>query len=308
MQESKNLFERLRRGLARTRGSLGTGLERLVKGKSQIDSAFIEDLEELLIGADLGLKITEEIIGRVEQAKKERALKKPEEIKDLVRDSLLEWVKETEIAHPPEAPLHVILIVGVNGTGKTTCVGKLAYQYQEVSKKVLMAAADTFRAAAIEQLDVWRERAGADLVKGRPGGDPAALVFDAARAAKARGHNILLADTAGRLHTKKNLMEELKKICRVVGQEIENAPHEILLVLDATTGQNAFSQAQMFKEEVNVTGLILTKVDSTAKGGIVIRIAHELSLPVRYVGLGEAVEDLRSFDPTLFVRALLEEA
>ena len=173
MQESKNLFERLRRGLARTRGSLGTGLERLVKGKSQIDSAFIEDLEELLIGADLGLKITEEIIGRVEQAKKERALKKPEEIKDLVRDSLLEWVKETEIAHPPEAPLHVILIVGVNGTGKTTCVGKLAYQYQEVSKKVLMAAADTFRAAAIEQLDVWREPGwGPISSRGVPGGTP----------------------------------------------------------------------------------------------------------------------------------------
>jgi fused signal recognition particle receptor len=308
MQESKNLFERLRRGLARTRRSLGTGLERLVKGENPIDPAFVEELEELLIGADLGLKITEKIIGKVEQAKKERRLKKPEEVRDLVRDSLFELVEGTEIAHPPEAPLRVILIVGVNGTGKTTCVGKLAYQYQEMGKKVMMAAADTFRAAAIEQLDVWRERAGADLVKGRPGGDPAALVFDAARAAKARGHNILLADTAGRLHTKNNLMEELKKICRVVGQEIENAPHEILLVLDATTGQNAFSQAQRFKEEVNVTGLILTKVDSTAKGGIVIRIAHELDLPVRYVGLGEAIEDLRSFDPTLFVRALLEEA
>ncbi len=307
MQESKNLFERLRRGLARTRGSLGTGLERLVKGKSQIDPAFIEKLEELLIGADLGLKITEEIVARVEQAKKEGTLKKPEEVKDLVHDSLLELVEGIEISSPPEAPLHVVLVVGVNGTGKTTCVGKLAYQYKGMGKKVMMAAADTFRAAAIEQLDVWRERAGADLVKGRPGGDPAALVFDAARAAKARGHNVLLADTAGRLHTKKNLMEELKKICRVVGQEIENAPHEILLVLDATTGQNAFSQAQMFKEEVNVTGLILTKVDSTAKGGIVIRIAHELDLPVRYVGLGERIEDLRPFGPTLFVRALLEE-
>ncbi len=306
----QGLFGLFHRGLAKARQGLLEPLVRVTLGRKRIDSELLEDLEEVLIGADLGVSLTARLIGRIEEAQRGGELREAEEVRAFLERALADILLEKQAAPPVESPAskpRVILVVGVNGTGKTTSVGKLAHRFRSEGKRVLLAAADTFRAAGVEQLEVWRERAGADIVKGSAGADPSAVVFDAAQAALARGSDVLLADTAGRLHTRQNLMDELKKIARTAGRVIEGAPHEVLLVLDATTGQNAISQARVFLERVGVTGVILTKLDGTARGGIVISIMDELGVPVHWVGLGEGIEDLQPFDPEVFVRALFEE-
>ncbi len=306
----QGLFGLFHRGLAKARQGLLEPLVRVTLGRKRIDSELLEDLEEVLIGADLGVSLTARLIGRIEKAQRGGELREAEEVRAFLKRALGEILLEKQAAPPVESPAskpRVILVVGVNGTGKTTSVGKLAHRFRSEGKRVLLAAADTFRAAGVEQLEVWRERAGADIVKGSAGADPSAVVFDAAQAALARGSDVLLADTAGRLHTRQNLMDELKKVARTAGRVIEGAPHEVLLVLDATTGQNAISQARVFLEGVGVTGVILTKLDGTARGGIVISIMDELGVPVHWVGLGEGIEDLQPFDPEVFVRALFEE-
>jgi fused signal recognition particle receptor len=279
-----------------------------VLGAGEIDEETWEDVEALLIQADMGVPTTMELVERM----KERV-----ESEGLFRtDQLVEAMKEEMrgmLAEPPEFRMEkprqitVVMIVGVNGSGKTTTVGKLAHYYKERGRRVLMAAGDTFRAAAIDQLKIWSERAGVDIVSGQPGGDPAAIIYDGIRAARGRGYDLLLIDTAGRLHTKYNLMQEIEKIYNVCKRSVHKAPHEVLLVLDATTGQNALVQAQKFGEAVNVTGVVLAKLDSTAKGGMVFSIYQELGVPVRFIGTGEKIEDLAPFDPDAFVDGLFEE-
>jgi len=300
-------FERLRQGLSKTSESLVGRIDRLLLGKKEIDADTLEELEEILITADLGVTTTVELIRGLEQRLKRDELKDGEALRRALRDDILARME------PYAVPLKVggnspfvILVIGVNGVGKTTTIGKLASRFAGEGKKVLMAAGDTFRAAAADQLSVWGERAGVDLVRHKEGGDPSAVVFDACKAAIARGVDVLIIDTAGRLHTKVNLMEELKKIFRIVGREIPGAPHETLLVLDAATGQNALSQARLFKDAAAVSGIALTKLDGTAKGGIAVAVCNELKIPLRYIGVGESVEDLREFDPRQFVDALFQ--
>ena len=308
---TRGLFGLFSRGLAKTRKSLLEPIARIMAGRRRVDASLLEELEELLIGADLGLSLTTALINRIEEAHRAGALREPEEVRDFLRQALQEILLQSNSASVERVEGSggpwVILVVGVNGTGKTTSIGKLAHRYQYDGRKVLLAAGDTFRAAAVEQLDIWRERAGVEIVKGAEGADPSAVIYDAAEAALARHVDVLIADTAGRLHTRRNLMDELKKVRRTVGRVIEGAPHEVLLVLDATTGQNAIPQAKEFLEGVGVTGLILTKLDGTSKGGIVISIAEELGISVRYVGLGEGIEDLQPFDPEVYIQALFEE-
>jgi fused signal recognition particle receptor len=295
----------MRAGLAKTQTAVVGQLDALLRGNRRDEAELFADLEEILVGADFGVKTTQALIqalkGRLDRGSAARS----DQVRTLLKEEIRKCLQRGPAPLDPErtSPL-VLMVVGVNGVGKTTTIGKLAHQFTARGKKVVLGAGDTFRAAAAEQLAVWAERAGADLVRHDGGGDPAAVAFDTARAAQGRGADILILDTAGRLHTKVNLMEELKKIKRVLAREIPGAPHETLLVLDATTGQNALSQARLFKEAVEVTGLVLTKLDGTAKGGIVVAIGAELDLPVRYVGIGEAVEDLRPFDPDVFVEAL----
>ncbi len=308
---TRGLFGLFSRGLAKARKSLLEPLARIMTGRRRVDASLLEELEELLIGADLGLSLTMALLSRIEEAHRAGELREPGEVRDFLRQALQETLLQSsstsvERVEGSDGPW-VILVVGVNGTGKTTSIGKLAHRYQSDGRKVLLAAGDTFRAAAVEQLDIWRERAGVEIVKGAEGADPSAVIYDAAEAAIARGVDVLIADTAGRLHTRRNLMDELKKVRRTVGRVIEGAPHEVLLVLDATTGQNAIPQAREFLEGVGVTGLILTKLDGTSKGGIVISIAEELGISVRYVGLGEGMEDLQPFDPEVYIQALFEE-
>lgn len=308
---TRGLFGLFSRGLAKARKSLLEPLARIMTGRRRVDASLLEELEELLIGADLGLSLTMALLSRIEEAHRAGELREPGEVRDFLRQALQETLLQSSSAsvervEGSDGPW-VILVVGVNGTGKTTSIGKLAHRYQSDGRKVLLAAGDTFRAAAVEQLDIWRERAGVEIVKGAEGADPSAVIYDAAEAAIARGVDVLIADTAGRLHTRRNLMDELKKVRRTVGRVIEGAPHEVLLVLDATTGQNAIPQAREFLEGVGVTGLILTKLDGTSKGGIVISIAEELGISVRYVGLGEGMEDLQPFDPEVYIQALFEE-
>ena len=308
---TRGLFGLFSRGLAKARKSLLEPLARIMTGRRRVDASLLEELEELLIGADLGLSLTMALLSRIEEAHRAEELREPGEVRDFLRQALQETLLQSSSAsvervEGSDGPW-VILVVGVNGTGKTTSIGKLAHRYQSDGRKVLLAAGDTFRAAAVEQLDIWRERAGVEIVKGAEGADPSAVIYDAAEAAIARGVDVLIADTAGRLHTRRNLMDELKKVRRTVGRVIEGAPHEVLLVLDATTGQNAIPQAREFLEGVGVTGLILTKLDGTSKGGIVISIAEELGISVRYVGLGEGMEDLQPFDPEVYIQALFEE-
>ncbi|MBI2881648.1 MAG: signal recognition particle-docking protein FtsY [Candidatus Tectomicrobia bacterium] len=307
----RGLLQLFRRGLAKTRQGLLGPLIRMTLGGRRVDADLLESLEEVLIGADLGVSLTTRLIRRMEEAQRAGELHGAGEVRAYLEGTLRALLLERQggppAAETPAPKPRVVLVVGVNGTGKTTSIGKLAHRFRAEGERVLLAAADTFRAAAVEQLDVWRERAGADIVKGAAGADPSAVVFDAAQAALARGCDVLIADTAGRLHTRRNLMDELKKIRRAAGRVIEGAPHEVLLVLDATTGQNALQQARMFLEGVGVTGVILTKLDGTAKGGIVLSIADELGIPIRYVGLGEGIEDLQPFDPDIFVRAILGE-
>jgi fused signal recognition particle receptor len=282
-------------------------LDRLFLGKKTIDQEFFEELEGLLFSADLGVATSNQLIEGVQQGLKRGDLREPEKIKDFIKQEILRILRAGEkplsIDFAQTKPF-IFMVVGVNGVGKTTTIAKIAHQYSSQGRKVLIGAADTFRAAAVEQLEIWANRVGADLVKQSKGTDPSAVAFDSVHAARARNIDLIFIDTAGRLHTKVNLMEELKKLKRIVGRECPGAPHEILLVLDATTGQNAISQAKLFNEAIGVTGIALTKLDGTAKGGIIIGITEELKIPIRYIGVGEGIDDLREFNASEFVQAL----
>ena len=305
-EEKKGFFSRLVEGLTKTRNNIASVFDDIFSGFSSIDDDFYEELEEDLVMADLGIHTTEMIIEDLKVKVKENHLKEPAECREYLIHSIKEQMAVTEGAYEFENKKTVMLIIGVNGVGKTTSVGKLAGQYKNAGKKVLLAAADTFRAGAIEQLVEWSRRAGVDVIAGQEGSDPAAVVFDAVAAAKARNTDVLICDTAGRLHNKKNLMEELKKINRIIDREYPNAFRETMIVLDGTTGQNALVQAKQFKEVADITGIILTKLDGTAKGGIAIAIQSELGVPVKYIGIGEKIEDLQKFDSDSFVDALFQ--
>ncbi len=301
------LFDRLKAGLKKTTDGLVGRIDALVLGKKEIDADTLEELEEILITSDIGVKTTVELIRSLEQRLSRNELKDGAALRGALKEELLNrLLVHHTLLHTGHAAPFTILVVGVNGVGKTTTIGKLAARYAAEGKKVLLAAGDTFRAAAAEQLEIWGERAGVAVIRHQEGADPSAVAFDACKAAVSRGTEILIIDTAGRLHTKTNLMEEMKKIHRVIGREIPGAPHETLLVLDGATGQNALSQARIFKESAGVTGIALTKLDGTAKGGIVVAVSHEFGLPVRFIGVGEGVDDLREFDPNEFVDALFQ--
>lgn len=303
-EEKQGFFKRLVSGLTKTRDNIVSGMDSIFHGFSKIDDDFYEELEETLIMGDLGVRTTEEIIEDLKAKVKERHIKEPVECRQLLIDSIKEQMDVGETAYEFEDRQSVVFVIGVNGVGKTTTIGKLAGKFHAQHKKVILAAADTFRAAAGEQLKEWANRAQVDMIGGQEGADPASVVFDAVAAAKARKADILLCDTAGRLHNKKNLMEELKKIHRVLEREYPEAYHETLVVLDATTGQNALSQAKEFNEVADITGVILTKMDGTAKGGIAVAIQAELGIPVKYIGVGETIDDLQKFDADEFVNAL----
>ena len=300
----KGFFGRLVDGLSKTRNNIIAGIESIFNGFSNIDDEFYEELEEILIMADLGINTTVAIIEDLKQKVKDEKIKEPKECKDLLIQSIMDQMKVNETAYEFENRKSIVLLIGVNGVGKTTSVGKLAGQLKDRGKKVMVAAADTFRAAAIEQLTEWSNRAGVEIISQQEGSDPAAVIYDAVTAAKARNTDVLICDTAGRLHNKKNLMEELKKIDRVITREYPDAYRETLVVLDGTTGQNALAQAKQFSEIAEVTGIILTKLDGTAKGGIAIAIQAELGIPVKYIGIGEHIDDLQKFNATDFVNAL----
>ena len=306
MGEKKGFFKRLVSGLSKTRNSIASSINSVFSGFSKIDEDFYEELEEILIMADMGVYTTEKVIDSLREKVKENKIKEPEECRQLLVNSIKEQMKVDEKAYDFENQKSVVLLIGVNGVGKTTTTGKLASRYKSEGKKVLMAAADTFRAAAIEQWTEWSNRSGVDIIAQKEGSDPAAVVYDAVNAAKARNTDILLCDTAGRLHNKKNLMEELKKISRIIEREYPDARREAFIVLDGTTGQNALSQAKQFSEVTDLTGSILTKLDGTAKGGIAIAIQSELNIPVKYIGVGEQIEDLQRFDSDAFVNALFD--
>ena len=298
-------FDRLKKGLTKTRENLTNKIEKLVIGYADIDDELLDELEETLIMADVGIETTERLMTAVRKGIKKKEINSPDDLRPFLQKEitaiLSEGENETHVA--AEEPT-VLLVIGVNGAGKTTTIGKLAAYYKGEGKKVLLAAADTFRAAAIDQLESWGEHTGVPVIKHEEGSDPAAVAFDAVKAAKARDVDVLIIDTAGRLQTKSNLMQELEKINRVIGREIKGAPHETLLVLDATTGQNAVSQAELFTKAAPITGVVLTKLDGTAKGGVVIGIKSRLKIPVKWIGVGESVEDLRPFDAEEFARAL----
>ncbi len=290
-------------GLAKTRKSLTDKIGTLLLGE-KIDEAFLEQLEEALVASDLGVDTASLVLKDLKERFKRNELSSPTQVKERLKQILIETLSVNDSKFLLDVTPAVVLIVGVNGTGKTTTIGKLAYRLRADGKNVMLAAGDTFRAAAAEQLSIWGERTGIPVIKHREGADPGAVVFDAVTAAKARAIDVLIVDTAGRLHTKSNLMEELKKVKRILSRELPGAPHETLLVLDGNTGQNALVQARMFNEAIGVTGIVLTKLDGTSKGGIVFAINKDLGIPVKFVGIGEAVEDLRSFDPKEFVNAL----
>ena len=306
MGEKKGFFSRLVSGLTKTRDNIVSGIDAVFGGFSQIDEDFYEEIEEILIMGDIGVSATENILESLKQKVKENHIKKPDECKELLIESIKEQMQVGETAYRFEEEKSVVLIVGVNGVGKTTSVGKLAGKLKAQGKKVVLAAADTFRAAAGEQLKEWANRAGVDMIGGQEGSDPAAVIYDAVAAAKARNADVLLCDTAGRLHNKKNLMEELRKINRILEKEYPDAYRETLVVLDATTGQNALAQAKQFAEVTDLTRIILTKMDGTAKGGIAVAIQSELQIPVKYIGVGETIDDLQKFDPEEFVNALFD--
>ena len=305
VKEKKGFFARLKEGLAKTRDNISRGIDRLFTA-NEIDDDFYEELEEILIMGDIGVNATTEIIDRLKTQVKERHLKKPMECKELLIQSIREQMEVGETAYEFERQQSILMVIGVNGVGKTTTVGKLAWKLKDDGKKVLIAAADTFRAAAGDQLAEWARRAGVPMIGGKEGADPASVVFDAVNAAKARGVDVLLIDTAGRLHNKKNLMEELRKMNRIIDKEYPNAHRENLIVLDGTTGQNALAQAREFGDVTNLTGIVLTKMDGTAKGGIAVAIQSELGIPVKYIGVGETTQDLQKFDPDDFVKALFD--
>ncbi len=306
-EESASFLDRLKNGLEKTKKGVVEKIDILLLGKKEIDASTLEELEEILLTSDIGVKTTVELVRTLEQRLGRSELKDGHALREALEEEILKRLLKhhtslkTDEKHP-----FVFLILGVNGVGKTTTIGKLAARYTATGKKVLLAAADTFRAAASEQLAAWGERSGVDVIRHKEGADPSAVVFDACRAASARDVDILLIDTAGRLHTKVNLMEEMKKIRRVIEREIPGAPHETLLVLDAATGQNALSQARLFKESAGVTGIALTKLDGTSKGGIVIAASYEFGIPIRFIGVGEGIDDLRDFDPEEFTEALFQ--
>ena len=305
-EEKKGFFSRLVEGLTKTRNNIASVFDDIFSGFSSIDDDFYEELEEVLVMADIGIHTTENIIEDLKVKVKENHLKEPSECREYLIRSIKEQMAVAEDAYDFENKKTVLLVIGVNGVGKTTSVGKLAGQYKKAGKKVLLAAAATFRAGAIEQLTEWSHRAGVDIIAGQEGSDPASVVFDAVAAAMARNVDLLICDTAGRLHNKKNLMEELKKINRIIDREYPEAYRETMIVLDGTTGQNALVQAKQFKEVADITGIILTKLDGTAKGGIAIAIQAELGVPVKYIGIGEKIEDLQKFDSNSFVDALFQ--
>ena len=306
MGEKKGFFGKLISGLTKTRDNLKSGIDSLFSGFSEIDEDFYEELEEILIMADIGVNTTEKIIENLREKVKEQKIKEIAVCRQLLIDSIKEQMRVNETAYAFENSRSVVLLIGVNGVGKTTSVGKLAGQLKAQGKKVIVAAADTFRAAAIEQLTEWANRANVEIISGQEGGDPASVVYDAVNAAKARKADVLICDTAGRLHNKKNLMEELKKINRIIDREFPDAHRETLVVLDGTTGQNALAQAKQFGEVAELTGIVLTKLDGTAKGGIAIAIQSEMNIPVKYIGIGEKIDDLQKFNADSFVDALFE--
>ena len=299
-----DFFKRLVSGLSKTRDNLVSGMDSIFNGFSKIDDDFYEELEEVLIMGDLGVQATYDILDDLKQKVKEQHIKEPSECRQILIDSIKEQMDVGETAYEFENKTSVVMVIGVNGVGKTTTIGKLAGKLKGQGKKVILAAADTFRAAAGEQLKEWAGRAQAELIGGQEGSDPAAVVYDAVAAAKARHADVLLCDTAGRLHNKKNLMEELRKMNRIIDREFPEAFRETLVVLDATTGQNALQQAKEFNEVADITGIILTKMDGTAKGGIAVAIQAELGIPVKYIGVGETIDDLQKFDADTFVNAL----
>lgn len=310
-KQTDSVTEKFKQGLAKTRDSFAGRVNDLIARYRKVDEEFFEELEEILIGADVGVTTVMELVDELKMEVKRRNIQDPQEMQAIISEKLVEIYrgdddKPAEL-NIQENGLTVILFVGVNGVGKTTTIGKLAHKLKSEGKTVMLAAGDTFRAGAIEQLEVWGERVGAEVIKQTAGSDPAAVIYDAIQAAKARGVDVLLCDTAGRLQNKVNLMKELEKVKRVIEREIPGAPHEVLLVLDATTGQNAMSQAKTFKEVTNVTGIVLTKLDGTAKGGIVLAIRNELHIPVKFVGLGEKVDDLQPFDPEQYVYGLFAD-
>ena len=306
MGEKKGFFKRLVEGLTKTRNNIVSGIDSIFSGFSAIDEDFYEEIEEILIMVDLGINATTAIIEDLKQKVKEQHIKEPSACKQLLIDSIKAQMNVGETAYEFENRQSVVLVIGVNGVGKTTSIGKLAGKLKDQGKKVILAAADTFRAAAGEQLTEWAHRAGVEIISGQEGSDPAAVVYDAIQASKARHADVLLCDTAGRLHNKKNLMAELGKINRVIDREYPEAYRETLVVLDGTTGQNALAQARQFSEIADITGIILTKLDGTAKGGIAVAIHSELGIPVKYIGVGESIDDLQKFDADEFVNALFD--
>lgn len=305
-EEKKGFFARLKAGLQKTRNNIVKGIDAVFSGFSSIDEEFYEELEEILIMGDIGVKATTDIIERLKAEVKQQHIKEPEDCKQLLIDSIKEQMQIGETAYDFEKEQSIVMVIGVNGVGKTTTVGKLAGKLKSEGRKVLIAAADTFRAAAGDQLKEWAHRAGVDMIGGMEGSDPASVVFDAVAAAKARNADVLLIDTAGRLHNKKNLMEELRKMNRIIDREFPNAHRENLIVLDGTTGQNALMQAKEFGDVAELTGIVLTKMDGTAKGGIAVAIQSELQVPVKYIGVGETIEDLQKFNSDDFVNALFD--
>lgn len=305
-EEKRGFFGRLKAGLSKTRHNIVNGIDSIFNGFTNIDDDFYEELEETLIMGDIGVTATDKIIEHLKKEVKEQKIKEPADCRQILIDGIMEQMQVNEAAYDFENEQSVVFVVGVNGVGKTTTVGKLAGKLKEQNRKVLMAAADTFRAAAGEQLEEWAHRAGCDIICGEDGADPASVIYDAVNAAKARKVDVLLCDTAGRLHNKKNLMEELRKMNKIIDKEFPTAHRENLVVLDATTGQNALIQAKEFGEVTNLTGIILTKMDGTAKGGIAIAIQSELNIPVKYIGVGESIEDLQKFDSESFVKALFD--
>ncbi|MDX1636975.1 MAG: signal recognition particle-docking protein FtsY [Balneolaceae bacterium] len=305
--------EKVDKGVEKSRSSLLEKIGKAVAGKTTVDAAMLDELEEILITSDVGVQTTLEIIDRIENRVKEDKYLTEGELQQMLREEIIGLLKESSDERPaefdaefPQKP-HVILVVGVNGVGKTTTIGKLAHLYKQAGKKVMIGAADTFRAAAVDQLRIWSERADVPLIEQGQGADPAAVAYDTVSAAQSRGADVAIVDTAGRLHNKKSLMDELAKIKRVIGKVVDGAPHEVLLVLDASTGQNAMQQAEAFTSFVDITGLVLTKLDGTAKGGIVLGISHEFEIPVKYIGVGEQIDDLQVFDRELFVNSLFGE-
>jgi fused signal recognition particle receptor len=306
--EKGGFFDKLKSGLTKTRKAFLGRVEDIFLGKKIIDQTTFEELEEVLITADIGPAFTYELIEKMKEQVNRKELNFPDHLTKILRDSMTDILKKSE--SPLEIPaggLFTVMVIGVNGTGKTTTIGKIAHHLKNKGLSVMLVAADTFRAAAIDQLDIWGQRVGVPVMKQQPNSDPSAVVFDALQSAKSGKAQVIIVDTAGRLHTKTNLMEELKKMKRIMAREIPGAPHEILLVLDATNGQNAIAQAKMFKDDIGITGIVLTKLDGTSKGGVIIRISNELNIPLRYIGVGEGLDDLRPFDSEEFIDALFEK-